>query len=76
MMDSAVRLLCTTLFLGLFAGTVFAQTYPARPVTMVIPQAVSGTNDIVGRLIAQKLGEALGGNGQPRKIAITTFLIS
>ena len=29
---------------------------------MVIPQAVGGTNDIVGRLIAQKLGEAIGGS--------------
>ncbi len=39
-----------------------AQTWPARPVTMVIPQVVGGTNDTVGRLVAQKLGEALGGS--------------
>jgi tripartite-type tricarboxylate transporter receptor subunit TctC len=44
------------------AGPAGAQTYPARPITMVIPQAVGGTNDIVGRIVAQKLGETLGGS--------------
>jgi tripartite-type tricarboxylate transporter receptor subunit TctC len=29
---------------------------------MVVPQAVGGTNDIVGRIVAQKLGEVLGGS--------------
>ena len=43
-------------------GMAQAQTFPARAVTMVIPQAVGGTNDIVGRLIAQKLGETIGGS--------------
>jgi len=27
---------------------------------VVVPQAVGGTNDIVGRLVAQRLGEVLG----------------
>ncbi len=34
--------------------------YPSRPVTLVVPQAAGGTNDIVGRLVGQKLGEMLG----------------
>jgi tripartite-type tricarboxylate transporter receptor subunit TctC len=33
--------------------------YPSRPVVMVVPQAAGGTNDIVGRLVSQKLGEVL-----------------
>jgi tripartite-type tricarboxylate transporter receptor subunit TctC len=37
----------------------FAQTYPNRPVTLVVPQAAAGTNDIVARTIAPALGEAL-----------------
>ena len=37
-----------------------AQTaYPSRPVTPVVPQAAGGTNDIVGRLVGQKLGEVM-----------------
>jgi tripartite-type tricarboxylate transporter receptor subunit TctC len=37
-----------------------AQTYPARQITLVIPFAVGGSNDIVGRAIGKKLTEAWG----------------
>ena len=48
--------------IGLTAGTsALAQTaYPSRPIVMIVPQAAGGTNDIVGRLVSQKLGEVLG----------------
>lgn len=36
--------------------------YPSRPIVMVVPQAAGGTNDIVGRVVGQKLGEVLGGS--------------
>jgi tripartite-type tricarboxylate transporter receptor subunit TctC len=36
-------------------------TYPTRPIVMIVPQAPGGTNDIVGRIVGQKLGETLGG---------------
>jgi tripartite-type tricarboxylate transporter receptor subunit TctC len=42
------------------AAPVMAQTYPAKPVRVVIPWPPGGSNDIVGRIIAQKLTEMNG----------------
>jgi len=40
--------------------TAWAQTYPARPVKVIIPFPPGGTLDAVGRQLAQKLGEQTG----------------
>ena len=41
------------------AGPATAQPYPSRPVTLIVPQAAGGTNDLVGRLVGQKIGEVM-----------------
>ena len=39
---------------------VFAQAYPVKPVRILIPWPPGGANDVVGRIVAQRLTEQLG----------------
>ena len=47
------------LLLGL-AGPAIAEDFPTRTMTMIIPFAAGGPTDLLGRLIAQRMGEILG----------------
>ena len=52
--------LCTMVTV-IAAATVFAaDTYPSKPIRLIIPFPPGGSNDIVGRLIAAKLTDTLG----------------
>ena len=51
-------LMVATLMVSGFASA--QAVYPSRPIVMIVPQAAGGTNDIVGRLVSQKLGEVMG----------------
>jgi tripartite-type tricarboxylate transporter receptor subunit TctC len=37
-----------------------AQTYPAKPIRLIVPFAAGGPNDVIGRVVATKLSELLG----------------
>jgi tripartite-type tricarboxylate transporter receptor subunit TctC len=49
---------CAALLLA--TGWASAQTYPAKPVRLIVPFAPGGGTDILGRMLCQKLTEALG----------------
>jgi tripartite-type tricarboxylate transporter receptor subunit TctC len=45
---------------ALVAAPAIAQSFPNRPITMVVPFAAGGSTDVVARIIAQKMSEGLG----------------
>jgi tripartite-type tricarboxylate transporter receptor subunit TctC len=56
-------------FLHLMAGAAglpalshfaWAQAYPSRPITMIVPFAVGGGSDVVGRIMAEQMRGTLG----------------
>jgi tripartite-type tricarboxylate transporter receptor subunit TctC len=49
--------LCIT---TLFSGSAFAQAYPTKTVTIIVPTAPGGANDAMARIVAQGLSQKLG----------------
>jgi tripartite-type tricarboxylate transporter receptor subunit TctC len=56
----ATRALLVGLAAALLSASVFAQTWPSRPVRLIVAYATGGVSDIMGRVLAQKLSETLG----------------
>ncbi|MBV8030666.1 MAG: tripartite tricarboxylate transporter substrate binding protein BugD [Betaproteobacteria bacterium] len=54
-----VRLLAG-LLLALAPGFLFAQAFPSRAVTLVVPFSAGGPTDTIGRILAERMGRALG----------------
>ena len=53
-----VFLLSIALILG--ATAAHAETYPAHPITLLVPAAAGGGNDTVARVVAEKMSRLLG----------------
>lgn len=45
---------------AMLPGAASAQTYPNKPVRLIVPFAPGGTTDLLARVISVKMGEALG----------------
>lgn len=48
------------LALSLMMSSVYAQSWPNKPLRLIVPHAPGGVTDVVARLISQPLAEALG----------------
>jgi tripartite-type tricarboxylate transporter receptor subunit TctC len=58
--NSYIRFFVTGLIVIILSGgNAFAQSYPSKSVTVIVPQAAGGGNDAVARIVAQKLSENL-----------------
>ncbi len=46
--------------LAVVASTAAAQSYPTKPIRMIMPNAPGSANDTLGRIVAAHMGDALG----------------
>lgn len=44
------------------AASAHAQSFPARPISMIVPYAAGGSADVIGRLVAAEMSKTLGHN--------------
>jgi tripartite-type tricarboxylate transporter receptor subunit TctC len=59
-MNRVILQTCAVLFAGYWVGQAAAQSYPVKPVRMIVPYAPGGGVDITGRFIAKQFTDRLG----------------
>src|SRR5262245_31377994 len=59
-MTNIRRLATATIFVVALSATTAAQEWPTRPITMVVPFATGASSDILARILAPRIGDALG----------------
>jgi tripartite-type tricarboxylate transporter receptor subunit TctC len=57
-MSKLIAAISLTVFVG--AAAVQAQTYPSRPITIIVPFAAGGSTDVVARIMAERMRPLLG----------------
>jgi len=55
-----MRTLVAALVAVIFSQAVFSQSYPAKPVRMIVPFPPGGTTDLIARIVQPKFQEFLG----------------
>ncbi len=59
-MSRMFRAIAAVAILSVSAGGALAQSWPNRPIRMVVPYTPGGYTDLMARLVGQKMSEALG----------------
>ncbi|MGZ5736711.1 MAG: Bug family tripartite tricarboxylate transporter substrate binding protein, partial [Burkholderiales bacterium] len=57
---AAARTIALASLLAIAGHAIGQSHYPTRPIRVIIPYPPGGSNDIMGRLVSQKLSEAFG----------------
>ncbi len=52
--------LASALVLSLAGGSAFAQAWPGRPISLIVPFPAGGTTDVLARAVGQELSKSLG----------------
>jgi tripartite-type tricarboxylate transporter receptor subunit TctC len=55
-----ISALCCAVLCAAAAPIVAAQSWPSKPIRLIVPFTPGGSQDVIGRLFAQKVGDALG----------------
>jgi tripartite-type tricarboxylate transporter receptor subunit TctC len=55
-----LRRTALALFATAFAGPAFAQAYPNKPITIVVPFSAGGPTDVMARIVGERMGRELG----------------
>ena len=55
-----IRTLATLLVAATLPFAVAAQTYPSKPIRLLVPFTPGGSQDVIGRLLAQKVSDSIG----------------
>ena len=54
------RIACLAAALALFSAVAFAQDYPNKSITIIVPFPPGGAVDLIARLMQPKMSESLG----------------
>lgn len=57
---TVLKLLCSTTAVVALPKLAYTQEFPARPIQIIVPLPPGGSNDVLARLLGQKMSEAFG----------------
>jgi tripartite-type tricarboxylate transporter receptor subunit TctC len=59
-MQNLIRIAIALATSSILAGPAMSQSYPSRPITMIVPFAAGGPLDVMGRILAERMRAPLG----------------